>query len=71
MFDGKGYAKFIAAVAGAWIGWSLGKTIASGLTAPTDSFWARAELAGNLLQWGGAAVIAILAYTLAKKVVGD
>ncbi len=68
--EGKGYVKYIAAVAGAAIGWGLGKTIASGLTAPVGSFWARGELAGYLLQYGGAALGALVLYLLFKKLLG-
>jgi hypothetical protein len=63
----KNYAHLVAAIAGAWIGWSLGASIASGMTAPADSFWARAQLAGVLLQFGGAAVGAIASYLLARN----
>lgn len=69
--SGKGYAMLVVAVAGAWIGWALGKTIASGMTAPVGSFWARGELAGTLLQYGGAAVGAIIAFMLVAMLLGD
>lgn len=67
---GKAYVKYIAAVAGATIGWALGRTVAFGMTALNTSFWARAELAGTLLQYGGAALGAIIAYVVARKVLG-
>jgi hypothetical protein len=67
----KNYAHLIAAIAGAWIGWTLGATIASGITLPVDSFWARAQLTGVVLQFGGAAAGAISAYILAKRLLRD
>jgi hypothetical protein len=69
--DGPGYVKWIAAVAGAAIGWALGASIAAGLTAPVDSFWARGELAGNLLQYGGAAICSLIAYLIAKAILKE
>jgi hypothetical protein len=67
---GKGYVKYIAAVAGAAIGWALGETIARGMTAPVGSFWARGELAGSLLQYGGAAIGALVLFLVFKKLLG-
>jgi hypothetical protein len=68
--SGREYVKYLAALAGAAIGWALGKTIAAGMTAPIGSFWARAELAGNLLQYGGAVLGALVLFTLTKKALG-
>ena len=63
---GKGFVELVIAAACAATGWALDNTIAAGLTAPRDSFWARGELADTLLQWGGAAVGAIVGYLLTK-----
>ncbi|GAA3814590.1 hypothetical protein GCM10022226_39320 [Sphaerisporangium flaviroseum] len=68
--SGRGLAEWAAALAGMAIGWALGGTVASGLTAEVTSFWARGQLAGTLLQYGGAAIGAILAYFIARKVLG-
>jgi hypothetical protein len=62
---GKGFVELVIAGACATTGWALDNTIAAGLTAPRDSFWARGELASTLLQWG-AAVGAIVGYLLTK-----
>jgi len=67
----KDFVAYVIAAAGAWIGWSLGASIASGMVAPVDSFWARASLAGVLLQFGGAAIGAVVAFLIAKAVLGD
>jgi hypothetical protein len=64
----KEFAAYVVAAAGAWIGWALGASIASGMVAPVDSFWARASLAGVLLQFGGAAVGAVTAFLIARAV---
>jgi hypothetical protein len=69
--DAKNWVKLVAAGAGAWIGYSLGASIASGLVADATSFWARAGLAGFVLQFGGMAVGAIVALLVTSKVLGD
>ncbi len=69
--DGKGYVKLVAAMGGAAIGWAFGRTVAAGIWAPVDSFWARGELAGNLLQWGGAILGAAVVFLIAQKAIGD
>ena len=68
---GKGYVKFLAALAGAYIGYAFGAAIASGITLRADSFWSRTRLLGIVLQFGGAAVASAIAYLLAKAVVED
>ena len=50
---GKGYVKFLAALAGAYIGYAFGAAIASGITLRADSFWSRTgylELYSNLAE---------------------
>lgn len=68
--SGRGLAEWAVALAGMVIGGALGRTVAYGLVAEETSFWARGELAGALLQYGGAAMGAILAYFIARKVLG-
>jgi hypothetical protein len=57
----------MAAVAGAFIGWAIGQSIASGIVLPVTSFWARAQLLGTILAYGGAAVGAVTGYLLASR----
>ena len=64
----KKYLRLLAVLAGAAVGWALGESVASGITAQRTSFWARGELLGTILQWGGALVGGLAAWLIINSI---